>query len=535
MRTFARARRRPGHDPPMHRRTLLRRAGAGLALTVGYGACPTAAAAPPASAPMPVRFDCDLAAAPRPLRHPWRHCVGSCHAPTALRADWQAQLARARAELGFRHVRFHGLLSDDMGTLVCQDNRFLFSFFNVDRVFDFLLSIGMQPLVELSFMPGALSSDGNSVFRYRANVTPPKRMEDWTRLITTLVGHWVERYGVDEVAQWPLEVWNEPNLVAFWTGGQKKYFELYRATWQAVKAVSPRLQVGGPATAANGWLAEFNAFCDANACRADFISTHYYPTDAFGSVDTDTVSQLADAPMDVLRARAREARAAAGARPLYYTEWNITSNPRDEMHDGPFCAALAARFALDVDDVVDSASWWTFTDIFEENYFPSVPYHGGFGLLNLYGVAKPVYRGFELLGRLGTRGWDVAGSHPTVAARIGAGDDERSTAVLLTNVAMPRHPIADERVALRLAGLRGRRPRAATLTRIDATHANPKAAWLAMGAPEYPHPRQVEALHAASALVDEALPIDSDGDTATFSLTLPANAMALVRIDWETA
>jgi xylan 1,4-beta-xylosidase len=523
-----------GHHPPMQRRTLLRRLVDGWLLMAGYGSCRAAGALPRAMTDAP-RFDCDLSATPRPLRHPWRHCVGSCHAPTALRADWQQQLARAHAELGIRHVRFHGLLSDDMGTLVCQDEKFLFSFFNSDRVFDFLRSIGMRPVVELSFMPGALSSGGNSVFHYRANVTPPKRMADWTLLISKLVGHWVDRYGLDEVAQWPLEVWNEPNLVAFWTGGQAQYFELYRATWNAVKAISPRLQVGGPATAANGWLDDFERFCKANGCRADFISTHYYPTDAFGSVDTDTVSQLADAPPHVLRERAREARAAAGARPLYYTEWNITSNPRDEMHDGPFCAALAARFALDVDDLVDAASWWTFSDIFEENYFPSLPFHGGFGLMNLYGVPKPVYRGFELLGRLGTRRWTVAGAHPTVEAAVGAGDDETWTAVLLTNVVLPRHPIADETAVVRLAGLRGRRARAASVARIDAAHANPKAAWLAMGAPEYPLPHQVEALQAASALVDAPLAFTTEGDALVFSIALPVDATALVRIEWEAA
>ena len=547
----------------MKRRALLRQLAEGVALAVGYDACqsmglpagdpapkadmssilsplsppvdPTTALASATPAPAAATFACDVSAASQPLRHPWRHCVGSCHAPTALRADWQQQLARAHRELGFRHVRFHGLLDDDMGTLVCQDNQFLLSFFNIDRIFDFLLSIGMKPIVELSFMPAALSSGGNSVFHYRGNVTPPKRMADWSLLMTKLVGHWVERYGVDEVAQWPLEVWNEPNLVAFWTGGQAKYFELYKATWQAVKAISPRLQVGGPATAANGWLDDFNRFCDANACRADFISTHYYPTDAFGSVDTDTLSQLADAPMSVMRDRAIEARAAAGMRPLYYTEWNITSNPRDPMHDGPFCAALAARFMLGVDDQVDSFSWWTFSDIFEENYFPSIPFHGGFGLLNLYGVAKPVYRGFELVGRLGTRHWPVDGAHPTVAAWAGAPDDAGSTTVLLVNVAMPRHPVAEELVTVRLAGLAGRRARTALVSRIDDEHANAKAAWERMGRPEYPHPVQVEVLHAASALVPETLPVVGDGTQASFSLALPANAMALVRVEWEAS
>ncbi|MEP6502165.1 MAG: glycosyl hydrolase [Betaproteobacteria bacterium] len=495
---------------------------------------PPSSPAPSPTAP-PVAFTCDLSSPSQPLRHPWRHCVGSCHAPTALRADWQQQITRAHRELGFRHVRFHGLLSDDMGTLVNQDNQYLFSFFNIDRVFDFLLSIGMKPIVELSFMPATLSSDGNSVFRYRANVTPPRRMADWQLLMTKLVGHWVERYGIDEVAQWPLEVWNEPNLVAFWTGGQAKYFELYKATWTAVKAISPRLQVGGPATAANAWLDDFNRFCDANGCHADFISTHYYPTDAFGSVHTDTVAQLADAPMSVMRDRALEARAVAGARPLYYTEWNITSNPRDPMHDGPFCAALATRFMLDVDDVVDAFSWWAFTDVFEENYFPSVPFHGGFGLMNLYGVAKPVYRGFELLGQLGTRHWPVASSSSNVTAAIGAPDDEGVTSVLLCNVAMPRHAIADEVVSVRLGGTQGRRPRAARVSRIDDAHANAQAEWLRMGSPEYPHPHQVDALHAASVVEPEGLAIEGDGEQARFTIALPPNAMALVRIEWEAA
>jgi len=530
----------------MLRRTLLRQLAEGLALTVGHQACRAVAILPTestATVPLPsspadpasVTLACDLSATPQPLRHPWRHCVGSCHAPLALRADWQQQLARVRRELGIRHVRFHGLLGDDMGTLVNQSDRLLFSFFNIDRIFDFLLSIGMKPVVELSFMPGALASDGNTVFRYRANVTPPRRMADWSLLMTKLVGHWVERYGVDEVAQWPLEVWNEPNLVAFWTGGQQKYFELYAATWHAVKAISPRLQVGGPASAANGWLPEFNAFCAANGCPADFISTHYYPTDAFGSVHTDTLSQLADAPASVMRDRALEARAAAGARPLYYTEWNITSNPRDAMHDGPFCAALAARFMLSVDDVVDAFSWWAFTDIFEENYFPSVPYHGGFGLLNLYGVPKPVYRGFELVAALGTRHWPVATAHPTVSAWVGAPADDGTTAVLLVNVAMPRHAISDALVTLQLAGTKGRRPRSARVSRIDDSHANPQAAWIAMGRPEYPSPHQVDTLNAASAVVPEALPVTGDGEHARFTLALPPDAMALVQIDWQAA
>ena len=82
-----------------------------------------------------------------------------------------------------------------------------------------------------------LSSGAQSVFHYRANVTPPEDHAAWAALIGRLVRHWVERYGVEEVRQWYFEVWNEPNLSAFFAGTQAQYFELYRVTVSAIKAV----------------------------------------------------------------------------------------------------------------------------------------------------------------------------------------------------------------------------------------------------------------------------------------------------------
>jgi xylan 1,4-beta-xylosidase len=85
-----------------------------------------------------ISFLCNLSEkAVAPLAHFWEHTVGSDHAPVALRADWQRQLRRCRDELGFRHVRFHGLLSDRMGTLIINQGRPLYSLFNADSIFDF--------------------------------------------------------------------------------------------------------------------------------------------------------------------------------------------------------------------------------------------------------------------------------------------------------------------------------------------------------------------------------------------------------------
>lgn len=485
---------------------------------------------------MPIDFRCDLNALPSPLHHPWQDTVGSGHAPLALRADWQAQLKQARDELGFRYVRFHGLLSDDMGTLICQSDALLYSFFNIDRIFDFLLSIGMKPFVELSFMPDTLSSGGDVVFHYRGNVTPPKDYGRWGTLISKLAAHWVERYGIAEVASWRFEVWNEPNLKAFWTGTRDAYFKLYQTTAAALKAVAGNLPVGGPATADNAWLPEFLDFCKTSGAPADFVSTHYYPTDAFGKIGADTMTQLEEAPKDVMRLRALEARAQVGQRPLYYSEWNITSNPRDPLHDQSFAAACAVKICMSVDSIVDAYSYWTFSDIFEENYFPSVPFHGGFGLLNLYGIPKPIYRAFQLMRALGDEELPVDGSHETVAGWVGQDRGGAVTEVraLFVNQAMPRHAIADEAVRLRLAHSERKPPRSVSITRVDADNANPVRAWQAMGEPEYLSATQRDALLAASALVVRPCPFQVENGATVIAFDLPQHSVAQLHIEWGT-
>lgn len=476
-----------------------------------------------------VHFVCDLDERAAPLTRFWEHTVGSGHAPLALRADWQEQMRTCHEELGFRYVRFHGLLSDDMGTMIIHRGEFLYSFFNADRIFDFLLSIGMRPFVELSFTPRALASGDTTVFNYRANVTPPTDYEHWGTLVRRLVSHWIERYGAAEVREWFFEVWNEPNLEQFWTGTREEYFDLYRCTVRAIKDVDAGLRVGGPATAANAWIEEFLEFCERNDLPADFVSTHHYPTDAFGNEGDDTKTQLAKSRRGVLREQVQGARRRAGGRPLYYTEWNASSNPRDPLHDEPYAAAFVTRTIMEANGLVDGYAFWTFTDIFEENYFPSVPFHGGFGLLNLHGIPKPTYRAYELLHRLGSETSRIDGGHQTVDAwAVRKGD--RSLTVLLGNHALPRHPIATERVHVTLT--HAPPVRSAFVERIDEAHANPKRTWQEMGEPEYLKEPEVERLREMSRIGKEPQPWEYGEGSIHLEVELPAHAVAAVTLEF---
>ncbi len=473
-------------------------------------------------------FRCRLSAPTSPLPHVWEHTVGSCHAPLALRTDWRQQLRRCHDELGFQYVRFHGLLSDDVGTLVRWKDQLFYSFFNADRIVDFLRSIDMRPFVELSFMPRALASGEDTVFSYRGNISPPADYRQWAELMRRLVQHWVERYGAEEVRRWYFEVWNEPNLRIFWSGTQAEYFELYRHTVKAIKSVDGALRVGGPATAANAWLPGMLDFCRRNNLPIDFLSTHHYPNDPVWSEAQDTEGQLAAGQRGILREWTRQARGQAGALPLLYTEWNASSYPRYPRQDEPYAAAFAAKSALEAGDFVDAYAFWTFTDIFEENYFPSLPFHGGFGLLTLHGIPKPVYRAFELLHRLGAERLPIEGVHATVDAW--ATPCRGRLMILLTNHAMPRQPIATQRVHLEVQDAPP--PRSAALERIDDNHANAKAAWQALGTPEYPTEAQIRQMEESSRLIAEAQAWHYEERTAHFELELPPHAVAALTIEW---
>jgi xylan 1,4-beta-xylosidase len=475
-----------------------------------------------------VRFRCDLnGASAVPLLHSWEHTIGSGHATLALRADWQRHMTRCRRELGFRHVRFHGLLSDDVGTLVRERDALVYSFFNADQICDFLLSIDVRPFCELSFMPTALASGSESVFHYRGNVTPPKDYDAWETLIRKLTHHWGERYGLAEISRWYFEVWNEPNLKAFWTGSQADYFHLYARAARAIKDVHGSLQVGGPATADNQWITEFVRFCESNGVPLDFVSTHHYPTDAFGKPGDDTVSQLSHSKRSVLREEAAKARGQARGKPLYYTEWSTSSNPFDSLHDQPYAAAFVAKTVMEVCGLVHGYSYWTLSDIFEENYFTSKPFHGGFGLLTIHGVPKPAYRAFELLHRLGEESLPVAGDHPTVDVWVTRSPG--SLRILLTNGALPEHPIGTEMVRLTLSGVTT--IRTAYVERIDDDHANARRAWIEMGQPDTLLPRQVAALETASALVKVPIAFSVSGDVASIDVAMPAQGTALLTVE----
>jgi xylan 1,4-beta-xylosidase len=337
----------------------------------------------------------------------FRHTVGAGRAAEGLRADWQRDLALVHRECGFKYIRFHGLLQDELGVYSeDRQGRAHYNFQYIDAIYDAILNTGMRPFVEFGFMPGSLASGTKSIFWWKGLVTPPRDYARWSQLIEALVRHWTERYGAEEVRQWLFEVWNEPNLDGFWAADQAEYFKLYRATVSAVKNVSPDYRVGGPATAGNAWVPETIAFAKQNSLALDFITTHDYGVRG-GGLDEFGVQKLFLDASDlaiigsVRRVRSQIKESAVPDLPLYYTEWSTSYSPRDPVHDAYISAPYILSRLKGCEGSAQAMSYWTFTDIFEESGPVPNPFHGGFGLINFQGLRKPAFYAYQFLNRLG--------------------------------------------------------------------------------------------------------------------------------------
>lgn len=343
-----------------------------------------------------------------PLNTQFKECIGAGRANEGLRADWQQQLALVKKECGFKYIRMHGLLTDDMG-LYREDKKGNpeYNYQYIDVLFDYLLSIGMKPFVELGFMPEALASGKQTIFWWHGNVTPPKDFNKWEALVRNLAQHFTERYGENEVKSWYFEVWNEPNLKgAFWTGTQEEYFKLYQYAVNGIKSVNKAYRVGGPATAGAAWVPEMIEFCHKNSLPLDFISTHTYGVkqgylDEYGNSGTVLSKDPMAVSGDILNSRKQIQNSAMPGLELHYTEWSASYTPSDPIHDSYHEAAYILQKIKQVGDAATSMSYWVFTDIFEEAGPRFTPFHGGFGLLNYQGIKKPAYYAFTFLNKLG--------------------------------------------------------------------------------------------------------------------------------------
>ena len=509
-----------------------------------------AAQDPAASAGTNDELVIDAHSATTPFPHFWEKTFGSGRAILALRADYRADLRTVKQATDFQSIRFHGIFDDEIGVydparqtknpgLAAQaaNDASIYNFFYLDEIYDGLLAEHVKPYVEISFMPEKMASKPNSqhTFMGSPNTSPPKDYALWDAMMKAFATHLIDRYGIDEVATWKFEVWNEPNL-DFWGGEPKQetYFKLYDHTARDLKSVSARLQVGGPATAQAAWVTPFLAHVHATNTPIDFVSTHVYANDTAPNVlHTDE-----DVPRKTMVYRAvkmvhEQILASPYPHlPLIFSEYNASYANEPNVTDSPFMGPWLANTIRLCDGLTDSMDYWAFSDVFDEQGVVRTPFYGGFGLVAAEGIPKPALNDFRALHQLGNERIALE-SDSALATKTSDG----KLVLALWDYAPPIGTGPDYTWPKGPAGP----PKTFTLSikhvpsdasvevlRVDDDHGNVIKAFDAMGRPPGDlMPAQVEKLRAEGAM---AAPEHLRLHDGKLQLTVPAHGLAVVLV-----
>ena len=461
-------------------------------------------------------------------------CVGTGRVDLALQREYQEQMAAVQKECHFRYVRGHGLFSDQMGIYQEWGPPFAekeqwYCFTYLDRVIDAWLANGLEPFLEMGFMPEKLASSGQTLFYWKAHTVPPKDPEEWRRLVRETLKHLIHRYGRSRVETWPCEIWNEPNLPGFWEHADKaRYLELYRITTEAVREVLPGMRVGGPAICggegSQQWISDFLTFCRDEKLPVDFVTRHAYLGQTPEHHSRYLYHRMNDP--EILIAEMAESRKVIDSFreysgiPMYITEFNTSYHPFCPIHDTNLNAATCAALLARLGDVADGYSYWTFGDVFEEQGIPNRPFHGGFGMMANGLIPKPTLWTFAFFANL--RGECVLRDEHAVIVRR---DDGGYEAVLWNLCGENRRESLELTIVFPMEG------ESAVLADLtDEETCNPLACWHRMGEPADLNEEQLAFLRAAAQPVRKTLLPERCGAGTGVRLTLTPNAVIRLRV-----
>jgi xylan 1,4-beta-xylosidase len=484
------------------------------------------------------------------------------------------------------YVRVHNLLTTGSGSASLKwgsTNAYtedtagkpMYSWTIIDRIFDTFHEAGIKPLVEIGFMPEALSvhpqpyrHDFPHGSIYTGWAYPPKDYEKWAELVFQFVHHLRERYGEAELQSWLWEVWNEPDI-GYWQGTADEYFKLYDFSTEAVLRAFPQARIGGPDSTGPGnpKSAEFlrlflehcahgkNSRTGKTGAPLDFISFHPKgsPKWTGDHVQMGIAHQLAAIEQGFKIVRLfpewRETPIILGeSDPEGCAACSAKQNPQNSYRNGPLYAAytaeaLAMTRALAEGEHVNLLGSVTWAFEFEDQ-----PPFEGFRDLATEGIDKPALNVFRMFGLLGSERLTAsssaalpvdnvvrAGVRAQPDIRVLAAQRDREVEILVWNYHDDDLAAEAAPIDLTIDGLPAQAKRLLVdHFRIDSDHSNAFTAWKEMGSPSSPTNLQLELLERAGQLQLMSSPrwVSAKNRTLQLRFALPRQGVSLLKIGW---
>ncbi|HTQ58713.1 MAG TPA: hypothetical protein VMI32_00695 [Candidatus Solibacter sp.] len=484
------------------------------------------------------------------------------------------------------HIRVHNLLTsgDGSGSLKWGSTNVytedaegnpVYSWTILDRIFDTYHELGIKPLVEVGFMPEALSTHPEPYRHTFPKGTiftgwayPPKDYKKWAELVFQVVAHLRDRYGEAEAKSWLWEIWNEPDI-DYWKGTPEEYFKLYDFSVSAILRALPGATVGGPDTTgpaspkAAEFLRAFLVHCahqrnfenGKTGSTVDFISFHPKGAVAWKAdhVHMGVARQLAsiEAGFQIVASfpEYRQTPIILGeSDPEGCAACSARIYPQNGYRNGAQYASYTAEtistiYELSRREKIHFAGAVTWAFEFEDQ-----PYFEGFRDLATNGLDKPVLNVFRMFGLLGSERLKVESSAALPAKEVlragvrGQPDinaiaarREHEIEILVWNYHDDDAAVAPAKVELSIGGLPANITRALLEHfRIDDDHSDAFTAWKEMGSPQSPSPQQYERLEQAGQLQLLSSPsyVRIERGTAQMEFSLPRQGLSLLRIQW---
>lgn len=311
-------------------------------------------------------------------------------------------------EIPFKYVKFHGLLDDTMHVIKKRGDHYTYSFFYIDMVLDYIMKLGIKPLIQLSYMPSCLTENAPH-YDNGMIVSLPNNDEEFLKLIKALIIHLIERYGLKEIESWPFTFWNAPDTskYAYGVDDNKHFFNLYKEIFNLVKQISSKIEFGSPSLLpiceeTIKFDKEFLDFARTNDCYPDFLIVHYFENNFSNYFKQINKEQF---PTDTNNFKkfinfVKSPDFYYGKK-VYLTEFNFTSSHRNLLSDTVFSSCYIVKNILENLNRLDSFGHWYLSDLIDETQLPNNMLHGGLGLYTVNGIRKPAFYAYKFLSKLG--------------------------------------------------------------------------------------------------------------------------------------
>ena len=475
-----------------------------------------------------------------PLRKTWQYVGNIDQFRWLSRADVLEHLRLARDEMGVRYVRACAMYSPELRVWnysladwrsKAPSKSKIANWQMVDINLEALLALGLKPIYTTCFTPVGMTDDTeHACWPDKNPVSMPRDLAQWQEFVAGGLRHHIERYGIEEVRSWYFECWNEPNLGGFFNGTMEEFFQLWSATWRAVKSVDSQLRFGGPSTARGEWMTEFLDFTAKDGTSPDYLITHVYNNDSesqpLSPFDGPASYKVKDSPhfaSGVIRGLRKLLDARGYKGEVHWNEWGRSWFPHDPIKETALESAFIVKTMAQSSQDADAFAFWCLSDIYDQCGFQSSEFQANYGMLSLHGLRKPAWMAHQLLNRLGSESVAVSGGDDLFGA-LATREGDKGKALVY---AYPQqYDAAPEKIEVRVAWPFGK----PTLTRQGADENNIVATWKAMGSPAYPTPAQLAQLRAVNTL--QAAPGDAvrieqspEGPVAVFEMERPGTAM----------